>query len=276
MTSGFSSQGIAEGPDGIPAWDSLNHRFAGQSVIEKLLTDRRNIPSRPFLSRVFGAGPLRPEDLSWYKGALGEIAVGEILKLLGPEWTVLHAVPVGAGTSDIDHVLIGPAGIFTINTKNHSGQPIWVAGQVLMVAGKKQRHIYNASYEATRAGQLLSKRSGQVVRVTGVIVLVSPKRLKIKQRPSSVVVIADRQLLRWLSHLPQVLSAREVVAVRAAAILPGTWHRGPIYVGDPAALALEFAALHGQVVSARRRRVGWIVVLIFGAPVVLATLSTFF
>ena len=29
---------------------------------------------------------------------------------LGPEWTVLHAVPVGAKASDIDDVLIGPAG----------------------------------------------------------------------------------------------------------------------------------------------------------------------
>lgn len=276
MASGFTPQGIAEGPDKAPTRGDLNERFAGQSVVERLLTDRRSIPSRSFLSRVFGTDPLRPENLSWYKGALGEIAVGGILKSLGPEWTVLHAVPVGAGTSDIDHVLIGPAGIFTINTKNHAGQPIWVGGQVLMVAGKKQRHIYNASYEATRAGNLLSKRSGQVVRATGVIVLVSPKRLNIKQRPSSVVVITDRQLLRWLSHLPQVLSAREMVAVRAAAVLPETWHRGPIYLGDPAALSLEFAALHGQVVSARRRRVGWIVVLIFGAPVVLATLSTFF
>ncbi|WP_371261683.1 nuclease-related domain-containing protein [Arthrobacter sp. ov118] len=31
-------------------------------------------------------------------------------------------MPVGAGASDVDHVLIGPAGVFTLNTKNHAGQ----------------------------------------------------------------------------------------------------------------------------------------------------------
>ncbi|MBG6212216.1 hypothetical protein RCH23_000129 [Cryobacterium sp. CAN_C3] len=45
-----------------------------------------------------------------------------MLSKLGPEWTVLHAVPVGSGSSDIDHVVIGPAGVFTINTKNHTGK----------------------------------------------------------------------------------------------------------------------------------------------------------
>jgi hypothetical protein len=34
-----------------------------------------------------------------------------------PEWTVLHSVPVGTGSTDIDHIAIGPAGVFTLNTK---------------------------------------------------------------------------------------------------------------------------------------------------------------
>ncbi|MEQ4567181.1 nuclease-related domain-containing protein [Paenarthrobacter sp. CAP02] len=94
---------------------------------------------------------------SWYKGALGEIAIGHLLTALGPDWTVLHAVPVGAKTADIYHVLIGPSGVFTINTKNHSGQSVWVAGHVMMVAGRKQRHLQNARYEATRTAGLLGR-----------------------------------------------------------------------------------------------------------------------
>jgi hypothetical protein len=30
------------------------------------------------------------------------------------------------GNSDIDHVILGPGGIFTITMKNHSGQEIWI------------------------------------------------------------------------------------------------------------------------------------------------------
>lgn len=93
---------------------------------------------------------------------------------------VLHAVPVGAGSSDIDHVLIGPAGVFTVNTKNHSGQSVWVAGQTMMVAGKKQRHLYNASHEAERAAKLLTRAVNQAVDVCGVVVVVAPKRLTIR------------------------------------------------------------------------------------------------
>ena len=61
---------------------------------------------------------------SWYLGALGERRVGKLLEQLGPEWTVLHSVPVGSSTSDIDHIVIGPGGVFTINAKNHSGATV--------------------------------------------------------------------------------------------------------------------------------------------------------
>jgi hypothetical protein len=115
---------------------------------------------------VFGASPLSPESRPWYKGALGEIAVGRILEQLGPEWLVLHGIPVGKGSSDIDHLLIGPAGVFTVNTKNHSGQAVWVAGRTFIVAGKKTRHLYNAAFEASRASKLLSAAVGAAVDVT--------------------------------------------------------------------------------------------------------------
>lgn len=72
----------------------MSQRIAGQAIIEKLLTDRAGVPSRLFLGRVFGADPLSSDNYPWYKGALGEIAVGRVLDRLGPEWKVLHAVPV--------------------------------------------------------------------------------------------------------------------------------------------------------------------------------------
>jgi hypothetical protein len=135
---------------------------------------------RTWLQRVFGASPLSPESRPWYKGALGEIAVGRILEQLGPEWLVLHGIPVGKGSSDIDHLLIGPAGVFTVNTKNHSGQAVWVAGRTLMVAGKKTRHLYNAAFEASRASKLLSAAVGAAVDVTPMVVVVDPKSLTIR------------------------------------------------------------------------------------------------
>lgn len=57
------------------------------------------------------------------KGAAGERAVGALLDSLPPEWTVLHDVRwPGRERANVDHVLIGPTGIYVIDSKNWSGQ----------------------------------------------------------------------------------------------------------------------------------------------------------
>lgn len=275
MTSDFAAQ-LPLGRGESPGSNGLKQRIAGHSVIEKLLADRDGQCPPSLVGRIFGADPLSPGDHSWYKGALGEIAVGRLLERLGPEWTVLHAVPVGTGASDIDHVLIGPAGVFTLNTKNHTGQAVWVARRTLMVAGKKHRHLYNAEYEAARAAKLLAQAVSGAVEVTGVVVIVNPKSMTIRENPSCVVVVTDQQLLRWLSSLSVVLTPRQAAVVAAASARPGTWHRNPPASGNAAFLQSEFAALRILVDRARRRRAGWIFGLLIGVPLVLAALSAYF
>jgi hypothetical protein len=54
------------------------------------------------------------------RGAEGERKVGAILEAFAPAWQVLHGVWLGRG--DIDHVLVGPGGTFTIETKSRRGQ----------------------------------------------------------------------------------------------------------------------------------------------------------
>jgi hypothetical protein len=57
----------------------------------------------------------------WGRGAAGEECVGRVLDELRPAgWLALHDVDVGRG--NIDHVLVGPAGIYTIETKSHRGR----------------------------------------------------------------------------------------------------------------------------------------------------------
>lgn len=242
----------------------LGERVPGQAVMEELLTGPGHLRPRTVLQRIFGASPLKPEGMPWYRGALGEIAVGRLLGRLGPEWLVLHAVPVGTGASDIDHVLVGPAGVFTLNTKNHEGKPVWVAGHTLMVAGQKTRHLYNSAHEAARASKLLTAAAGFPVEVAGVVVVVGPKSLSIKARPEQAAVVTDAQLLRWLRRRPDVLGQQEVAHIAAAAARPGTWHRRPAHPNDPAALQRTFAGLRQLVRQARRRRAAWVL----GAPAV--------
>ncbi len=95
----------------------LENRPAGYSVVLECLARQQLAVPRSKLKRILGFPPLHPDAWPWFAGAVGEMQVGRILAKLGEEWTVLHAVPVGEGRTDIDHVVIGPAGLFTINNE---------------------------------------------------------------------------------------------------------------------------------------------------------------
>lgn len=65
---------------------------------------------------VFKIRPLLKERANFLLGRMGEVYVGQNLELLREKgFKVLHDVP-GEGFN-VDHILIGPKGIFTIETK---------------------------------------------------------------------------------------------------------------------------------------------------------------
>lgn len=234
----------------------LRNRIPGQTVMAETLRIQGQAPPRGRLRKVLGTNPLLHDAAPWYQGALGEVAVGRAMDRLGPEWTVLHAVPVGAGQSDIDHVLIGPAGVFTLNTKNHSGQNVSVAGRTFMVSGHRQDHLRTASHEAIRAAGLLNRAVRGWVTVTAVLVIVNPQRLTVKEHTGDVQVLTADTLVPWLQQLPPVLASEEVRLLGAAASDPATWKTDAVFE-DPAEVARSFEALQREIGQARLRSLLW-------------------
>ncbi|UZN05404.1 nuclease-related domain-containing protein [Cellulomonas sp. S1-8] len=166
-----------------------------------------------------------PEDRSWRVGARGEQIVGQELARLvasDPRWTCLHAIPVGVDGSDIDHVVIGPAGVFTLNTKHHPVGRIWVGARTVMVNGTRVPYLRNARHEADRASRLLTTAAGFPVDVQGVVVVVASS-LTIKEHPADVAVIGRRQLRRWLGYQPEHLAPETAAAVHDVARRSTTW-----------------------------------------------------
>lgn len=182
--------------------------------------------------------------------------VARALAKLGPEWHVLHSIPVGTRGADIDHVVIGAGGVFTLNTKNHAGKDIWVAGSVLMVNGQHQRYLRNSAHEAARAAKLLSAAAGRDVPVRGVVVLVAPRKVTVRRFAEGAAVVTDAQLRRWLSKQAKALEAHDADALAAVAAEPSTWgHEAP--ADDPSATRMSFGALHTEVMRAQGRRLAW-------------------
>ena len=84
----------------------LRDRPAAYGVIRECLQINDAGAARSALSVFIGVPPLTRKAQTWFTGALGELAVAELLATLGDGWTVLHSVPVGVGENDIDHLLV--------------------------------------------------------------------------------------------------------------------------------------------------------------------------
>jgi Nuclease-related domain len=72
------------------------------------------------LVMVIGSAATRPSAERWERGAAGERKVGATLEGLGDDWHVLHDIYLGRG--NIDHIVVGPGGVYTVETKSHRGR----------------------------------------------------------------------------------------------------------------------------------------------------------
>ncbi|WP_084265330.1 nuclease-related domain-containing protein [Actinomadura macra] len=188
----------------------------------------RAIELRSWRTRTKALFGVRTEARDFAVGAKGERFIGRKIEKWARRqgWHVLHAVPVGRNGADIDHVLIGPFGVVTVNTKTTRGK-VWVAENAMMVSGVKVDHLRNSRHEAQRARDLLAIACGHHVPVRPVIVFVGATSWTVRGGgPTDVAVLQDvKALRRWLRRRGRVLTPEQVTAVHAAARRPRTWQR---------------------------------------------------
>lgn len=210
--------GAGTGAETSPA-DLAGNR-PGAMARARALELRRQAPVRTWLCRLLG---VRTEEGAFRIGAQGESAVAARLATLdGSRWRVIHSVPVGRDRSDIDHVVIGPPGVFTVNTKHHPGGLVWVGGPRVTVNGRSTWYVRNARFEAGRASRLLTAACGFPVPVRAVIAVVGA-RLVVRRQPGGADVVDARALAGWLCRLAPQLGPGAVAAVFESARRASTW-----------------------------------------------------
>ena len=142
-------------------------------------------------------GEALTEERSLRAGERHERTVSRELARLGHGWRVIHSIPAGPANAYIDHLAIGPAGVFCLyGGRFDPRDPVRVATRLY----------------ACGAGR---------VGATGV--LVSPGS---RQQAAGAAVVQAPQLRRWPLSRPQVLDTMAVercyeVARRATTWLPG-------------------------------------------------------
>lgn len=152
---------------GAPEVEDLAQRRAGAMAREQARALKQAAPVRTFVARVLG---VHTDERAWRIGADGEEMVAAQLAKLArkdPRWHFLHAIPVGENGADIDHLVVGPGGVYSLNAKHHPGAKVWVGGNTLMINGQRQPYIRNSRFEAQRASKLLTAGCGFAVVVTG-------------------------------------------------------------------------------------------------------------
>ena len=170
---------------------------------------------------------LKTDERSWRVGASGEETVGERLEKLKVDgWFVLHAVPVGTRGSDIDHVVIGHGGVYTINTKTHPGGKIWVSPKQIRVNGHPEPYLRNSRFEGDRASKLLSAAVGFPVIAKPVLIFLTGTwipNVTIRQRPDDVLILDRLDVPKAFQRAPQRLSQEEASRLFDVARRSTTW-----------------------------------------------------
>ena len=163
-------------------------------------------------------------------GADGEEIVGALLDtgLSGDgEWPLIHSVVVTKGGGDIDHIVIGPPGVFTLNTKHHAGKSVHVSESEYGFDPGRRDYLDKAKSEGTNASSRLSIACSFNVVAHPVLVVVGSADLHIEAQPPGIHVVDCDGVVEWLRGLPTVLNEHQATIIAEHAADPATWLTPP-------------------------------------------------
>ena len=153
-----------------------------------------------------------PDAVAWRRGATGERRTARLLNQLERHgWAVLHDLAVPGSRANIDHLVIGPGGVFVIDSKLYRGrlQPdptgrLWHGRYPLAPT------LQAVSFEADQAAQVLPS-PGVVVRP--IIAIHGAQVPWGKLVMDGVPVVPAQRLPGMLRALPMLLGPERVAVL---------------------------------------------------------------
>jgi hypothetical protein len=155
-----------------------------------------------------------PETRAWQRGAAGERHVARLLEpLVEHGWGVHHDLRVPGSKANIDHVVVGPPGIFVVDAKHYRGRlrlshdgQLWYGRYLLAPA------LSTTRWEADKLQAVIGAPDVAVTPIVAVWGAAVPWG---QVTATGVTVVAARRLPGLLRSLPPSLTperAREVAA----------------------------------------------------------------
>jgi Nuclease-related domain len=149
---------------------------------------------------------------AWRRGAVGERRTARLLGPLEREgWAILHDLAVPGSRANLDHLAIGPGGVFVIDSKQYRGRlQLDSFGQLWHGRYPLAATLRAVEFEADQAAQILPDPGVAVVPIVAVHGAQVPWG---KVVMNGVPVVPARRLPSMLRELPAVLGPERVVGL---------------------------------------------------------------
>jgi hypothetical protein len=156
---------------------------------------------------------LIPKARALVRGERGEVRVGEVLEdLRGSGYRPFH--DLRRDGFNIDHVVVGPAGVFAIETKFRSGtgEITFRNGEGLFVGGfpEEKDSLKQARANAAEVNRIIKENCKLDVWVKPVVVFVGEWRVKNDWRSTDARVFTTDTLGRHIASQQPELTLREI------------------------------------------------------------------
>jgi Nuclease-related domain len=150
-----------------------------------------------------------PDAVAWRRGAAGERRTARLLAGLERHgWAVLHDLAIPGSRANLDHLMIGPGGVFVIDSKQYRGRlRIDPSGRLWHGRYPLAPALRAVSFAADQAAQVLPDPGMAVVPIVAVHGAQVPWG---KVVMNGVPVVAARRLPSMLRQLPAVLGPERV------------------------------------------------------------------
>ena len=150
---------------------------------------------------------------NWQTGALGERATAKVLRQLEDQgWVVLHDLPAGRG--NVDHIVVGPAGVFLLDSKRLGGT-VTVTSGCATVQRPGEPHL---AYRHPGSGHLLGlarETHARVLTSSRIRTWVTPVMVVWAEFPQRAVegrctYVHGEELVPWLLRQPSRVAPARV------------------------------------------------------------------
>ena len=150
-----------------------------------------------------------PDASAWQRGAAGERRTARLLDPLARHgWAVLHDLAIPGSQANLDHLVIGPGGVFVIDSKQYRGRlQLDPSGRLWHGRHPLAPTLRAADFEADQAARVLPDPGVAVVPIVAVHGVPVPWG---KVVTDGVPVVAARRLPSMLRALPAVLGPERV------------------------------------------------------------------